>query len=411
MSQRRVVITGLGQVSPVGNDIDSAWRNLLAGQGGIGTITRFDASDLACQIAGEVKDFDIGTYISPKEARRMDVFIHYGIAAALQAVADAGLDDVEGLDKDRVGVNIGSGIGGLPSIEATGVTVQEGGPRKINPFFIPGSLINLISGHVTILKGYRGPSYGMVSACTTGAHAIGDSARLIKYGDADVMVAGGAEGAVCTLGMGGFAAMKALSTRNDDPATASRPWDKGRDGFVMGEGAGVVVLEELEHAKKRGAKIYAELVGFGMSSDAYHITAPNVDGPALAVTRALKDAGLNAADVDYVNAHGTSTPLGDLAETLAMKRAFGEHAWKMTVSSTKSMTGHLLGAAGGIEAIFSVLAIHHGIVPPTINLDDPGEGCDLDYVPTAARQAKVDVAMSNGFGFGGTNGTLVFKRA
>ena len=413
MSQRRVVITGLGQVSPVGNDIDSAWRNLLAGQGGIGTITRFDASDLACQIAGEVKDFDIGTYISPKEARRMDVFIHYGIAAALQAVADAGLDDVEGLDKDRVGVNIGSGIGGLPSIEATGVTVQEGGPRKINPFLIPGSLINLISGHVTILKGYRGPSYGMVSACTTGAHAIGDSARLIKYGDADVMVAGGAEGAVCTLGMGGFAAMKALSTRNDDPATASRPWDKGRDGFVMGEGAGVVVLEELEHAKKRGAKIYAELVGFGMSSDAYHITAPNVDGPALAVTRALKDAGLNAADVDYVNAHGTSTPLGDANETNALKLALGEeHARKVVVNSTKSMTGHLLGAAGGVEAVYSILAVHHQKSPPTINIfeQDIEGGCDLDYCANEARDVAIDVAISNSFGFGGTNGTLVFKK-
>ena len=413
MSQRRVVITGLGQVSPVGNDIDSAWRNLLAGQGGIGTITRFDASDLACQIAGEVKDFDIGTYISPKEARRMDVFIHYGIAAALQAVADAGLDDVEGLDKDRVGVNIGSGIGGLPSIEATGVTVLEGGPRKINPFFIPGSLINLISGHVTILKGYRGPSYGMVSACTTGAHAIGDSARRIKYGDADVMVAGGAEGAVCTLGMGGFAAMKALSTRNDDPATASRPWDKGRDGFVMGEGAGVVVLEELEHAKKRGAKIYAELVGFGMSSDAYHITAPNVDGPALAVTRALKDAGLNAADVDYVNAHGTSTPLGDANETNALKLALGEeHARKVVVNSTKSMTGHLLGAAGGVEAVYSILAVHHQKSPPTINIfeQDIEGGCDLDYCANEARDVAIDVAISNSFGFGGTNGTLVFKK-
>ena len=413
MSQRRVVITGLGQVSPVGNDIDSAWRNLQAGQGGIGTITRFDASDLACQIAGEVKDFDIGTYISPKEARRMDVFIHYGIAAALQAVADAGLDDVEGLDKDRVGVTIGSGIGGLPSIEATGVTVQEGGPRKINPFFIPGSLINLISGHVTILKGYRGPSYGMVSACTTGAHAIGDSARLIKYGDADVMVAGGAEGAVCTLGMGGFAAMKALSTRNDDPATASRPWDKGRDGFVMGEGAGVVVLEELEHAKKRGAKIYAELVGFGMSSDAYHITAPNVDGPALAVTRALKDAGLNAADVDYVNAHGTSTPLGDANETNALKLALGEeHARKVVVNSTKSMTGHLLGAARGGGAGYSILAVHHQKSPPTINIfeQDIEGGCDLDYCANEARDVAIDVAISNSFGFGGTNGTLVFKK-
>ena len=342
----------------------------------------------------------------------MDVFIHYGIAAALQAIADSGLDDVENLDKDRVGVNIGSGIGGLPSIEATGKAVLEGGARKINPFFIPGSLINLISGHVTILKGYRGPSYGMVSACTTGAHSIGDSARLIKYGDADVMIAGGAEGAISTLGVGGFAAMKALSTRNDDPATASRPWDKGRDGFVIGEGAGVLVLEELEHAKKRGAKIYAEIVGFGMSSDAYHITAPNEEGPALAVTRALKDAGLNPEDVDYVNAHGTSTPLGDANETKALKRALGDHARKVIVNSTKSMTGHLLGAAGGVEALYSVLAIHEQKSPPTINIfeQDVEAGCDLDYCANEARDAKIDVTISNSFGFGGTNGTLVFKR-
>lgn len=412
MNQRRVVITGLGQVSPVGNDPASAWQNLLAGKSGIGTISRFDASALACQIAGEVKDFDIGAYISAKEARRMDVFIHFGIAAALQAAADAGLDDYAALDKDRVGVNIGSGIGGLPLIEETANVLQKGGPRKINPFFIPGSLINLIAGHVTILKGYRGPSYGMVSACTTGAHAIGDSARMIKYGDADVMIAGGAESAVCTLGVGGFAAMKALSTRNDDPAAASRPWDKGRDGFVMGEGAGVLVLEELEHAKKRGAKIYAELVGFGMSSDAYHITAPNMEGPALALQRALNDAGLNADEIDYVNAHGTSTPLGDANETNALKMVFGEHARKLTISSTKSMTGHLLGAAGGVEAVYSVLAIHHQAVPPTINLheQDIEGGCDLDYCANEARQMTVRAAVSNSFGFGGTNGTLVFKR-
>ena len=412
MSQRRVVITGLGQVSPVGNDVATAWSNLLAGKSGIGRITRFDASDINSQIAGEVRDFDIGQYISAKEARRMDVFIHYGIAAALQAISDAGLDELESLDKDRVGVNIGSGIGGLPSIEATGKAVIEGGARKINPFFIPGSLINLIAGHVTILKGYRGPSYGMVSACTTGAHSIGDSARLIKYGDADVMIAGGAEGAISILGVGGFAAMKALSTRNDDPATASRPWDKGRDGFVIGEGAGVLVLEELEHAKKRGAKIYAEIVGFGMSSDAYHITAPNEEGPALAVTRALKDAGLNPEDVDYVNAHGTSTPLGDANETKALKRALGDHARKVIVNSTKSMTGHLLGAAGGVEALYSVLAVHEQKSPPTINIfeQDIEAGCDLDYCANEARDAKINVAISNSFGFGGTNGTLVFKR-
>lgn len=413
MNQRRVVITGLGQVSPVGNTVATAWQQLLAGQSGIAEITRFDASNLASRIAGEVKNFDISEYISAKEARRMDVFIHYGIAAALQAIADAGLDDISNLNKDRVGVNIGSGIGGLPSIEATGVAVVEGGPRKINPFFIPGSLINLIAGHVTILKGYRGPSYGMVSACTTGAHAIGDSARLIKYGDADIMIAGGAEGAICELGMGGFAAMKALSTRNDDPATASRPWDKGRDGFVMGEGAGILVLEEYEHARKRGAKIYAELAGFGMSSDAYHITAPNVEGPALAVTRALADAGLNPSDVDYVNAHGTSTPLGDANETNALKLALGEeHARKVVVSSTKSMTGHLLGAAGGVEAVYSILALHDQKIPPTINLfeQDIESGCDLDYCANEARDAKIDVAISNSFGFGGTNGTLVFKK-
>ena len=412
MSQRRVVVTGLGQISPVGNNVADAWQNLLAGVSGIGRITRFDAGELSAQIAGEVKDFQIGDYISAKEARRMDTFIHYGVAAALQAVADAGLDDYPALDKTRVGVNIGSGIGGLPSIEETGIVVHENGPRRINPFFIPGSLINLIAGHVTILKGYQGPSYGIVSACTTGAHCIGDAARMIQYGDADVMVAGGAESAVCMLGVGGFAAMKALSTRNDDPATASRPWDKDRDGFVMGEGAGVLVLEEYEHAKKRGAKIYAELAGFGMSSDAHHITAPNAEGPALAVARALKDAGLNPSDIDYVNAHGTSTPLGDANETTALKLAFGEHAKKLVVNSTKSMTGHLLGAAGGVEALYSVLAIHEQKSPPTINIfeQDVEAGCDLDYCANEAREAKIDVAISNSFGFGGTNGTLVFKR-
>ena len=412
MSKKRVVITGLGQVSPVGNDIAGAWQNLTAGVSGIDTITRFDASDLACQIAGEVKDFNIGQYISAKEARRMDVFIHYGIAAAFQAIADAGLDDTPNLDKTRVGVNIGSGIGGLPAIEATAKTVFEQGARKINPFFIPSSLINLIAGHITILKGYQGPSYGMVSACTTGAHSIGDAARMIVYGDADVMVAGGAEGAVCTLGIGGFAAMKALSTRNDDPATASRPWDKGRDGFVMGEGAGVMVLEEYEHAKKRGARIYAELVGFGMSSDAYHITAPSAEGPAAAVQHALKDAGLNPQDIDYVNAHGTSTPLGDVNETNALKLAFGEHAYKLVVNSTKSMTGHLLGGAGGVEAVYTTLAVYHQKSPPTINLaeQDIEAGCDLDYCANEARDLNIRAAISNSFGFGGTNGTLVIKR-
>ena len=412
MSQRRVVVTGLGQISPVGNNVADAWQNLLAGVSGIGRITRFDAGELSAQIAGEVKDFQIGDYISAKEARRMDTFIHYGVAAALQAVADAGLDDYPALDKTRVGVNIGSGIGGLPSIEETGIVVHENGPRRINPFFIPSSLINLIAGHVTILKGYQGPSYGIVSACTTGAHCIGDAARMIQYGDADVMVAGGAEGAVCMLGVGGFAAMKALSTRNDDPATASRPWDKDRDGFVMGEGAGVLVLEEYEHAKKRGAKIYAELAGFGMSSDAHHITAPNAEGPALAVARALKDAGLNPSDIDYVNAHGTSTPLGDANETTALKLAFGEHAKKLVVNSTKSMTGHLLGGAGGVEAVYSVLALYHQKSPPTINIfeQDIEGGCDLDYCANEARDLPIRAAISNSFGFGGTNGTLAFKR-
>ena len=412
MSQRRVVVTGLGQISPVGNNVADAWQNLLAGVSGIGRITHFDAGELSAQIAGEVKDFQIGDYISAKEARRMDTFIHYGVAAALQAVADAGLDDYPALDKTRVGVNIGSGIGGLPSIEETGIVVHENGPRRINPFFIPGSLINLIAGHVTILKGYQGPSYGIVSACTTGAHCIGDAARMIQYGDADVMVAGGAESAVCMLGVGGFAAMKALSTRNDDPATASRPWDKDRDGFVMGEGAGVLVLEEYGHAKKRGAKIYAELAGFGMSSDAHHITAPNAEGPALAVARALKDAGLNPSDIDYVNAHGTSTPLGDANETTALKLAFGEHAKKLVVNSTKSMTGHLLGGAGGVEAVYSVLALHHQKSPPTINIfeQDVEGGCDLDYCANEARDLPIRAAISNSFGFGGTNGTLAFKR-
>lgn len=412
MSKKRVVITGLGQVSPVGNDVGTAWQNLLAGVSGIGAITHFDASSVACRIAGQVKDFDITQYISSKEARRMDTFIHFGIAAALQAIADADLDNIAGLDKTRVGVNIGAGIGGLPSIEETARTMIANGARKINPFFIPSSLINMISGHVTILKGYQGPSYGMVSACTTGAHSIGDAARLIKYGDADIMIAGGAEAAICEMGVGGFAAMKALSTRNDDPATASRPWDKGRDGFVMGEGAGVMVLEEYEHAKKRGARIYAELVGFGMSSDAYHITAPSMEGPALGVTRALNDAGLNPDDIDYVNAHGTSTPLGDVNETSAIKLALGEHARKVVVNSTKSMTGHLLGGAGGVEAVYTAMAIYTQKSPPTINLfeQDIEAGCDLDYCANEARDMQIRAAISNSFGFGGTNGSLVFKR-
>ena len=412
MNQRRVVITGLGQISPVGNDVETAWKNLLAGKSGIGQISKFDASDVSCQIAGEVKDFDISNYLPAKEARRMDTFIHYGVAGALQAIADAKLDEFTELDKDRVGVNIGSGIGGLPLIEETAKVVAAGGARKINPFFIPGSLINLISGHITILKGYRGHNYGIVSACASGTHAIGESARLIKYGDVDVMIAGGAESAVCKLGVGGFAAMKALSTRNDDPQAASRPWDKDRDGFVMGEGSGVLVLEELEHARRRGAKIYAELVGFGASSDAYHITAPNAEGPALALSRAIKDSGLPVEAIDYINAHGTSTPLGDANETNATKTVFGQHAKKLVVSSTKSMTGHLLGAAGGVEAVYSILAIRDQITPPTINLvnQDFEAGCDLDYCANEARKMTINAVASNSFGFGGTNGTLVFKR-
>ena len=412
MNQRRVVITGLGQISPVGNDVETAWKNLLAGKSGIGQISKFDASDVSCQIAGEVKDFDISNYLPAKEARRMDTFIHYGVAGALQAIADAKLDEFTELDKDRVGVNIGSGIGGLPLIEETAKVVAAGGARKINPFFIPGSLINLISGHITILKGYRGHNYGIVSACASGTHAIGESARLIKYGDVDVMIAGGAESAVCKLGVGGFAAMKALSTRNDDPQAASRPWDKDRDGFVMGEGSGVLVLEELEHAKRRGAKIYAELVGFGASSDAYHITAPNAEGPALALSRAIKDSGLPVEAIDYINAHGTSTPLGDANETNATKTVFGQHAKKLVVSSTKSMTGHLLGAAGGVEAVYSILAIRDQIATPTINLvnQDFEAGCDLDYCANEARKMTINAVASNSFGFGGTNGTLVFKR-
>ena len=412
MSKRRVVVTGLGQVSPVGNDVATGWANLLAGQSGIDLITRFDPSDMGCHIAGQVKDFDVSQYVNPKDARRMDDFIHYGIAAAMQAINDAGLDEITDLDKTRVGVNIGSGIGGLQLIEQTNAAYLEGGTRKIGPFFIPGSLINMIAGHVSIMKGYQGPSYGIVSACTTGAHSIGDAARIIQYGDADVMIAGGAEGTICKMAIGGFGAMKALSTRNDDPKTASRPWDKGRDGFVMGEGAGVLVLEEYEHAKKRGATIYAELAGFGMSSDAHHITAPSAEGPARGVANALRDAGVNPDQVQYVNAHGTSTPLGDANETNALKIAFGDHASKLVVNSTKSMTGHLLGGAGGVEAIYSILALHHQVSPPTINLheQDFESGCDLDYCANTARDMKIDVAISNSFGFGGTNGTLVFKK-
>lgn len=414
MSKRRVVITGLGIISPVGNTVPDAWTNIVAGKSGITRITRFDASAFTSQIAGEVQDFDITRYLSVKDARRMDTFIHYGMAAAIQAVKDAGIENIEGthLDAERIGVNIGSGIGGLPIIEATHDIYHAGGPRKISPFFIPSTIINMIAGNLSIMFGFKGPNLAIVTACTTATHCIGDSARLIEYGDVDVMVAGGAESCVTPLAIGGFASARALSTRNDDPATASRPWDIGRDGFVLGEGAGILVLEEMEHAKRRGAKVYAELAGFGMSADAYHMTAPCEDGEGAArcMANALRNAGMNAVEVDYINAHGTSTPLGDISETTAVKRCFGEHAKKLVVNSTKSMTGHLLGAAGGIEAIFSTLAVHHQIAPPTINIFDQDPACDLDYVPNIARQMKIDVAMSNSFGFGGTNGTLIFRK-
>jgi 3-oxoacyl-[acyl-carrier-protein] synthase II len=412
LSRRRVAITGLGIVSPVGNTVAEAWANIVGGKSGIGAITRFDASKLACHIAGEVRNFDVGAYLSPKEARRMDTFIHYGMAAGMQAVKDSGIQ-VTPENAERIGVNIGSGMGGLPMIEATHLEYLAGGPRKISPFFIPSTIINMISGNLSIHFGLKGPNLAIVTACTTATHCIGDSGRLIEYGDADMMVAGGAESTITPLGVGGFAAARALSTRNDDPATASRPWDKDRDGFVLGEGAGVVVLEELEHAKKRGARIYALLEGFGMSADAFHMTAPPDDGEgaARAMKNALRNAGLNADAVDYVNAHGTSTPLGDLAETLAVKAALGDHAKKTAVNSTKSMTGHLLGAAGGVEAVFSALAVFHQISPPTINLFNQDPQCDLDYVANAAREMKITHALSNSFGFGGTNGTLVFGRA
>ena len=411
MSRRRVVVTGLGLISPVGNTVEQGWANILAARSGISRITRFDASEFTTQIAGEVKDFNVGDYISPKEARRMDTFIHYGLAAGIQAIRDAGLEEAN-INKERVGVVIGSGIGGLPEIESTHNLMLASGPRKIGPFFIAGTIINMISGNLSIMYGYKGPNYSLVSACTTATHCIGDASRLIQYGDADVIIAGGAEATVCALGVGGFAAARALSTRNDDPATASRPWDVGRDGFVMGEGAGVLVLEEYEHAVKRGAKIYCEIAGYGMSGDAFHMTAPCEDGEGAArcMTNALNNAGVNLDEVDYINAHGTSTPLGDVAETMAIKRAFGAHAHQLAVSSTKSMTGHLLGAAGGVEAVFSALAVHQQIAPPTANLNEIDPQCDLDYVPNVAREMPIRYAISNSFGFGGTNGTLVFKK-
>lgn len=411
MRNRRVAITGLGIVSPVGNTVEEAWQNIVAGRSGITRITRFDASAFASQIAGEVKGFDVTRYLSPKEARRMDLFIHYGMAAAIQAIEDAGLQVTEE-NAERIGVNIGSGIGGLPLIESTHAEMLASGPRKISPFFIPAAIINMVAGNLSIMYGFKGPNLAMVTACTTATHCIGDSARLIEYGDVDVMIAGGSESTVCPLGIGGFAAARALSTRNDDPAGASRPWDKERDGFVLGEGAGVLVLEEMERAKARGARIYAELSGFGMSADAHHMTAPCEDGEGAArcMLNAMRNAQVAPQDVDYINAHGTSTPLGDIAETVAIKRALGEEAKRIAVSSTKSMTGHLLGAAGGVEAVFSALAVYHQIAPPTINLHQVDPECDLDYVPNVAREMRIRVALSNSFGFGGTNGTLVFSR-
>ena len=407
--KRRVVITGLGIVSPVGNDVQTAWDNLIHGRSGIGRVTRFDASVLNSQIAGEVKGFNVTDYMGAKEAKQMDTFIHYGVAAGIQAWRDSGMD-IATEDADRAGTIIGSGIGGLPRIEETQIEYLQRGARRISPFFVPASLINLISGQLSIMLGLKGPSYAVVSACTTGLHCIGDAARLIEYGDADVMVAGGAESSVSPLGMGGFAAMRALSTRNDDPETASRPWDRDRDGFVMGEGAGALVLEEYEHARRRGARIYAEFLGFGMSSDAHHITSPDQDGPRRGILHALRNSGVSPEQISYVNAHGTSTPLGDKNETAALKLAFGDHAYKLVVNSTKSMTGHLLGAAGGIEAVFTTLAVHHQISPPTINLFNQDPECDLDYCANEARDMKIDVALSNSFGFGGTNGSMLVGR-
>ena len=410
MNKRRVVITGLGIVSPVGNDVATAWRNILAGNSGIGPVTHFDASTFPTRIAGEVRDFDPAKFVAPKDVKKMDPFIHYGIAASIDALADAGLHPHEH-DAERIGVAVGAGIGGIHTIERTSIIYHEQGQRRISPFFVPSSIINMTSGNLSIMLGLKGPNIACVTACTTATHNLGLAMRMIQYGDADVMVAGGAEYATTGVAMGGFCSARAMSTRNDEPHKASRPWDKDRDGFVLSDGAGVLVLEDYEHARKRNARMYCELVGFGMSADAYHITSPSEDGDGAArcMSSAMKDAGLNPEQIGYINAHGTSTPAGDLAESQAIKRCFGEQAKKVMVSSTKSMTGHLLGAAGGVEAIFCVLAMRDSVVPPTINLDPPGEGCDLDYVPNTARQARVDVALSNSFGFGGTNGTLVFR--
>ena len=413
MARRRVVVTGLGLISPVGNTVAEGWANLVAGKSGIAAITKFDAAAFSCRFAGEVKGFRVEDYFPAKEARHMDTFIHYGLAASIQAVRDAGLPTGDALNEEqaeRIGCIVGSGIGGLPLIEETHAELTARGPRRVSPFFVPASIINMISGHVSIRFGFQGPNLAIVTACTTGLHCIGEAGRLIEYGDADVMIAGGSEATVSPLGVGGFAAARALSVRNDDPQTASRPWDKDRDGFVLGEGAGVVVLEEYAHAKRRGAKIYCELIGFGMGADAFHMTAPNVDGPKRSMKAALRNAGINADAVHYLNAHGTSTPLGDVNETNAIKLAFGDHAKKLVVNSTKSMTGHLLGGAGGIESVFTALALHHQVSPPTINIFNQDPECDLDYCANVAREMKIDVAVKNNFGFGGTNGTLVFKR-
>ena len=413
MSRRRVVVTGLGMISPVGNTVAEAWANVVAGRSGIANITKFDASSFACKFAGEVKGFKVEDYFPAKDARHMDTFIHYGLAASIQAVRDAGLPTNDALSEEqaeRIGCLVGSGIGGLPLIEETHAEFVSRGARRISPFFVPASIINMISGHVSIRFGFQGPNLAIVTACTTGLHCIGQAGRMIEYGDADVMIAGGAESCVSPLGIGGFAAARALSTRNDDPLTASRPWDKDRDGFVLGEGAGVMVLEAYEHAKARGANIYAELTGFGMGADAFHMTAPNVDGPKRSMKAALRNAGINPDQVQYLNAHGTSTPLGDVNETNAVKMAFGDHARRLVVNSTKSMTGHLLGGAGGIESVFTALAVHHQVSPPTINIFNQDAACDLDYCANTARDMKIDCAVKNNFGFGGTNGTLVFKR-
>ncbi|CAM8388860.1 FabB 3-oxoacyl-(acyl-carrier-protein) synthase [Candidatus Methylopumilus planktonicus] len=409
MTKRRVVVTGLGLITPVGIGVAESWANIINGQSGIGKITKFDCSAFPSQVAGEVKNFDPLAYIPPKDARRMDTFIQFGIAAGIEAFKDSGIE-VNDSNSERIGVSVGSGIGGINLIESTGEVFDEGGSRKVSPFFIPGTIINMISGNLSIMLNLKGPNVSIVTACTTGTHSIGDAARMIEYGDADVMLAGGSEAAITELSVAGFSSAKALSSRNDDPKTASRPWDRDRDGFVIGEGAGVMVLEEYEHAKQRGAKIYAELSGYGMSADAYHITAPNMDGPRRSIVNALKNAHVNTDNVQYINAHGTSTPLGDLNETNAIKASFGNYAKKLVVNSTKSMTGHLLGGAGGIESVFTVLAIHNQISPPTINIFNQDPECDLDYCANEARPMKIEVALKNNFGFGGTNGSLVFKR-